>query len=50
MHRYVELMEKDVLKFGFSQRKYVLLHSKTDTSELNEDEVEEEEEEEEEEK
>jgi smad nuclear-interacting protein 1 len=24
--RYVELMEKDVLKFGFSSREYVLLH------------------------
>lgn len=24
--RYVELLEKDVVKFGFSQREYVLLH------------------------
>ena len=24
--RYVELVEKDVLKFGFSSREYVLLH------------------------
>ncbi|XP_015375010.1 PREDICTED: LOW QUALITY PROTEIN: smad nuclear-interacting protein 1-like [Diuraphis noxia] len=24
--KYVELMEKDVIKFGFSSRKYVLLH------------------------
>lgn len=24
--RYYELMEKDVLKFGFSTREYVLLH------------------------
>ena len=24
--RYVELFEKDVLKFGFSSREYVLLH------------------------
>ena len=36
--RYVELMEKDVVKFGFSTREYVLLHGETDTSELNEDE------------
>ena len=35
--RYVELMEKDVVKFGFSTREYVLLHGDTDTSELNED-------------
>ncbi|XP_033740142.1 smad nuclear interacting protein 1-like [Pecten maximus] len=32
--RYVELFEKDMLKFGFSSREYVLLHEKTDTSEL----------------
>lgn len=24
--RYMELMERDVVKFGFSQREYVLLH------------------------
>lgn len=24
--RYVELMERDVVKFGFSKREYVLLH------------------------
>ena len=24
--KYVELMEKDVLKFGYSSREYVLLH------------------------
>lgn len=36
--RYVELFEKDVLKFGFSQRKYVLLHAKTDTSQVEEEE------------
>lgn len=35
--RYVQLMEKDVVKFGFSSREYVLLHEKTDTSELNDD-------------
>ena len=33
--RFVELMEKDVLKFGFSTREYVLLHEKTDTSEID---------------
>ena len=36
--KFVELMEKDVLKFGYSSREYVLLHDKTDTSELHEDE------------
>ena len=37
--KYVELLEKDVVKFGFSTREYVLLHDKTDTSELHDDEV-----------
>ena len=32
--RYVELMEKDVLKFGFSSREYVLLHDKSNTAEV----------------
>lgn len=32
--RYVELMEKDVLKFGFSTREYVVLTDKADASEL----------------
>ena len=27
--RYVELMEKDVIKFGFSSREYVILHDKS---------------------
>ena len=36
--KYVELLEKDVIKFGFSTREYVLLHDNTDTSELHEDE------------
>ena len=27
--RYFELKEKDVLKFGFSTREYVLLHEKS---------------------
>jgi len=36
--RYVELMEKDVLKFGFSSREYVLLHEHSKDDELAEDE------------
>uniref|UniRef100_A0A2K5PLV3 FHA domain-containing protein n=1 Tax=Cebus imitator TaxID=2715852 RepID=A0A2K5PLV3_CEBIM len=44
---YYELKEKDVLKFGFSSREYVLLHESSDTSEIdrkdNEDEEKEEE-------
>lgn len=32
--RYVELLEKDMIKFGFSSREYVILHDKSDTSEL----------------
>lgn len=36
--RYVELIEKDVVKFGFSSREYVLLHDSSDTSALQEDE------------
>lgn len=35
--RYVELFEKDVVKFGFSSREYVLLHDSSDTSALQED-------------
>lgn len=34
---YVELMEKDVLKFGFSSREYVLLHDKSNTQEVESD-------------
>nr|XP_019949042.1 PREDICTED: smad nuclear-interacting protein 1 [Paralichthys olivaceus] len=44
--RYYELKEKDVLKFGFSSREYVLLHEFSDTSEVDfkqEDEEEEDE-------
>lgn len=37
--RYVELMEKDVVKFGFSSREYVLLHGSSDTSELEGDDL-----------
>lgn len=33
--RYYELKEKDVLKFGFSSREYVLLHETSDTSEVD---------------
>ena len=33
--RYVQLMEKDVLKFGFSSREYVILHDSSDTTELD---------------
>lgn len=39
--RYYQLMEKDVLKFGFSTREYVLLHetSKDDNDETDEEPV-----------
>ncbi|KAE8624333.1 hypothetical protein XENTR_v10005921 [Xenopus tropicalis] len=33
--RYYELKEKDVLKFGFSSREYVVLHESSDTSEVD---------------
>jgi smad nuclear-interacting protein 1 len=33
--RYMQLFEKDVIKFGFSSREYVLLHGSSDTSELD---------------
>lgn len=33
--RFYELKEKDVLKFGFSSREYVLLHEFSDTSEVD---------------
>jgi smad nuclear-interacting protein 1 len=29
------MREKDVVKFGFSTREYVLLHEKTDTTEVH---------------
>lgn len=41
--RYYELKEKDVLKFGFSSREYVLLHEFSDTSEVDAKEEEEDE-------
>lgn len=46
--RYYELKEKDVLKFGFSSREYVLLHESSDKSEANTKDDDEEEEKEEE--
>jgi smad nuclear-interacting protein 1 len=36
--RYVELMEKDVLKFGFSSREYVVLHDQSKDDEPSDDE------------
>ncbi|XP_068773465.1 smad nuclear-interacting protein 1 [Struthio camelus] len=47
--RYYELKEKDVLKFGFSSREYVLLHESSDKSEANTKDDDEEEDEKEEE-
>lgn len=44
--RYYELKEKDVLKFGFSSREYVLLHEFSDTSEVDAKQGEEDEEDE----
>nr|XP_056702017.1 smad nuclear-interacting protein 1 [Euleptes europaea] len=46
--RYYELKEKDVLKFGFSSREYVLLHESSDTSEVDQKKEEDDEEEDEE--
>ncbi|KAK3577833.1 hypothetical protein CHS0354_000229 [Potamilus streckersoni] len=37
--RYVELFEKDVIKFGCSSRDFVLLHEMSDASDAAEDEV-----------
>lgn len=34
--RYVELFERDLIKFGFSTREFVLLHENVDTSEVAE--------------
>lgn len=36
----MELKEQDVLKFGYSSREYVLLHEKSDTGEVAENESE----------
>merc|ERR1711953_1551548 len=41
--RYYELRERDVVKFGFSTREYVLLHEKSDTNEVHESSSEDEE-------
>ena len=35
--RYYELQEKDMLKFGFSSREYVVLHEKTSTADLDDE-------------
>lgn len=35
--RYVELFEKDVIKFGFSSREYVLLHSQSQADDDHDD-------------
>lgn len=38
--KYIELLEKDVLKFGFSSREYVLLHENSKEDEEDDDVVE----------
>lgn len=43
--KYVELMEKDVLKFGFSSRDWVVLHEESKDEEIDDDVKEEENEE-----
>lgn len=40
--KYVELLEKDVVKFGFSSREYVLLHENS-KDEIQDDDVKQEE-------
>lgn len=35
--KYVELLEKDVIKFGFSSREYVLLHENSKEDQLDDD-------------
>ncbi|KAG8223273.1 hypothetical protein J437_LFUL001550 [Ladona fulva] len=37
--KYVELLERDVLKFGFSSREYVLLHEQSKEEEAEDDDV-----------
>uniref|UniRef100_T1JKM7 FHA domain-containing protein n=1 Tax=Strigamia maritima TaxID=126957 RepID=T1JKM7_STRMM len=37
--RFVELFEKDVIKFGFSTREYVVLHEESKDDELEDDDV-----------
>ncbi|KXJ25400.1 Smad nuclear-interacting protein 1 [Exaiptasia diaphana] len=36
--RYYELKERDVLKFGFSSREYVMLHERSLNTEENQEE------------
>lgn len=38
--KYYQLMEKDVLKFGFSTREYVVLHETSKDDESDEEKVE----------
>ena len=38
--KYVELLEKDVIKFGFSSREYVLLHENSKDEDEDDDVVE----------
>ncbi|CAB4066791.1 SNIP1 [Lepeophtheirus salmonis] len=33
-HKYIQVLEKDVLKFGFSSREYVLLHDQSNDAEM----------------
>lgn len=47
--KYIELLEKDVIKFGFSSREYVLLHESS-KEDAEDDDIDEENEEEEKEK
>lgn len=35
--RYVELLERDVLKFGFSTREYVVLHEESQGEDVDDD-------------
>lgn len=37
--KYVELLERDVMKFGFSSREYVLLHEQSKESDAEDDDV-----------
>lgn len=39
--KYVELLEKDVIKFGFSSREYVLLHENSKDDAQDDDVIEE---------
>lgn len=37
--RYVELLERDIVKFGFSERDYVLLHENSKDEAQDDDET-----------